>query len=54
VAAQPPFGLRDKAAINRQLRRAVEDVVDVSVAWVIFHGFEFRAGLTSLGARTRL
>jgi enoyl-CoA hydratase len=34
LAAQPPFALRaTKAAINRQLRRAVEDVVDVSVAW---------------------
>ena len=34
LAAQPPFAVRaTKAAVNRQLRRAVEDVQDLSGAW---------------------
>jgi enoyl-CoA hydratase len=34
LAGQPPFAVRaTKAAVNRQLRRAVEDVQDLSGAW---------------------
>ena len=34
LAAQPPFAVKaTKAAINRGLRRSVEDVLDVSLAW---------------------